>query len=437
MVNAGSGVIVLARILLSKIRYRRVAGKRISCAVRSLAIGLGLCGYLLFNCMAAYGESDRNAIPVCDKTESLDRNQETTEELSLYATSALLMDADSGRVLYEKNGREQRANASTTKIMTCILALEYGNPEDIVTFSTNAARQPDVQMNAGEGEQYYLKDLLYALMLESHNDVAVAIAEHIAGSVEQFADDMNEKAGEIGAYDTHFVTPNGLDAEEHYTTAYDLARIACYAIQNDAFLEIIQTPAHTFSEINGKRSVGVVNRDAFLTQYDGAIGIKTGFTGNAGYCFVGAARRNGITLVSVVLASGWPPHKTYKWSDTRALMEYGFQRYSLQTVLDDTYELPDVPVERGMEADTVSVRLEEGTKVNLLVREDESIRYELSLPEAVTAPVRQGDVAGTLDIYIDEDLFTSEVLYFAEDIPVITYAYYLKKIYRYYFLVES
>lgn len=437
MVNAGSGVIVLVRILLSKIRYGRVAEKRISRFVRLLAIGLGLCGFLFLNCMAAYGESNRNSIPVCYKAESLDHDRETTEELSLYASSALLMDADSGRVLYEKNGREQRANASTTKIMTCILALEYGNPEDIVTFSANAASQPDVQMNAGEGEQYYLKDLLYALMLESHNDVAVAIAEHIAGSVEQFADYMNEKAEELGAYDTHFVTPNGLDAKEHYTTAYDLARIASYAIQNDAFLDIIQTPAHTFSEINGKRSVGVVNRDAFLTQYEGAIGIKTGFTGNAGYCFVGAAKRDGITLVSVVLASGWPPHKTYKWSDTRVLMEYGFQKYSLQTVLDDTYDLPDVPVERGMEKDMVSVRLEEGTKVSLLVREDERIRYELSLPEAVTAPVNQGEIAGTLDIYIDEELYASEVLYYAENIPVITYAYYFKKIYQYYFMVES
>ena len=283
-------------------------------------------------------------------------NEDRIEELlPLYASSAVLMDEGSGRILYNKNGSERKANASTTKIMTCILALEYGNEDDIVTFSANAARQPDVQMNGCEGEQYYLKDLLFALMLESHNDVAVAIAEHIAGDVETFAGYMNDKAQEVGAFDTHFVTPNGLDADDHYTTACDLAIIARYALQNKEFQEIIRTPAHTFSEISGKRNVAVVNRDGFLTQYEGAIGIKTGFTGNAGYCFVGAAKKNGMTLISVVLASGWPPHKTYKWTDTKQLMDYGFSNYSVHTIPDVSIMVPEIPVDRGVDADTVCV----------------------------------------------------------------------------------
>lgn len=363
--------------------------------------------------------------------------EERPEELQLYASAAVLMDADNGRILYEKNGQEQKANASTTKIMTCILALEMGEPDAVVTFSANAAAQPDVQMNACEGEQYYLKDLLYALMLESYNDVAVAIAEYIGGSVEGFADFMNEKAEELEAFDTHFVTPNGLDAEGHYTTACDLAKIARYAIQNPDFLEIIQQSAHTFPELNGKRNVSVVNRDAFLTSYDGAIGIKTGFTGNAGYCFVGAAKRDGKTLISVVLASGWPPHKTYKWEDTRLLMDYGMNRYSEQTILDSNFTLPEVRVENGIEAACVPIEMEPDVQLSLLMREDETVRYEVHLPDELEAPVSKGDIAGDLEIYIDDVLYRSEVLYIGEDIHEIDYRYIFLQLIKAYFLFNE
>lgn len=153
---------------------------------------------------------------------------------NLYALSAVLMDGDSGRVLYEKEGETPRANASTTKVLTCILALENGKGDDYVQVSSNAAAQPDVRLGIQKGEQYYLEDLLYSLMLQSHNDAAVAIAEHIGGSVEGFAAMMNQKAKEIGCTDTHFVTPNGLDAKDdggsHHTTARDLALIMRYAI---------------------------------------------------------------------------------------------------------------------------------------------------------------------------------------------------------------
>ena len=150
----------------------------------------------------------------------------------LYAQSAVLMDADSGRILYAKSGQKERPMASTTKIMTCILALENGNLSDIVTVSGNAAGQPEVKLGMREGEQYILKDLLYSLMLESHNDSAVAIAEHIGSSTEGFADLMNRKAEELGCLHTYFITPNGLDAQDekgvHHTTAEDLARIMKY-----------------------------------------------------------------------------------------------------------------------------------------------------------------------------------------------------------------
>ena len=160
---------------------------------------------------------------------------------SLYAKAYCVMDKDSGRLLLSKNENEKMPMASTTKIMTCILALESGRLDELVPVSVYAASMPDVQLNIREGEKYRLRDLLYSLMVESHNDTAVAIAEHLGGSVEGFAELMNKKAEEIGCVSTHFVTPNGLDDPEHYTTAKELCMIAAYAIQNKEFQKVIRT----------------------------------------------------------------------------------------------------------------------------------------------------------------------------------------------------
>lgn len=383
--------------------------------------------------------SDVGAFDTGTSDTELSGMQETESDnevqLELNAGAAALLDADNKRVLYERNGREHRAMASTTKIMTCLLALELGNPEDVVTFSANAAAQPDVQLNGCEGEQYYLRDLLYSLMLESHNDTAVAIAEHIGGSVEGFAALMNEKAKELGAYETNFVTPNGLDAEGHYTTACDLGLIACYAIQNQEFLDIVQTPVYGFQELNGARSVSVTNKDAFLTSYDGAMGIKTGFTGEAGYCFVGAARRDGKTFISVVLASGWPPHKTYKWNDTRTLMDYGMSQYEMRTVLCSDYQLPVIPVREGKEVQETSLYFE--GDISMLMREGETVQIVEQLPAELEAPVRRGEIAGTMDVCINGNLYESVVVYVGTDIDRIDYRYIFENIARQYFLIPD
>lgn len=240
------------------------------------------------------------------------KREEGETSLTLNALSACLMDASNGRILYGKDEEREMPMASTTKIMTLLVVLEQANLQDVVTVSSNAARQPDVQLNICTGEQYILRDLLYSLMLESHNDSAVAIAEHVGGSVEGFCNMMTQKAQEIGAYHTQFKTPNGLDAEGHYTTARDLSLIASYAIQKKEFCDIIQTQTHQFDSVDKKRCFHVNNKNRFLYMMDGAIGVKTGFTGKAGYCFVGAIRINDKTFVSTVLGSGWPPHKEYK-----------------------------------------------------------------------------------------------------------------------------
>ena len=238
---------------------------------------------------APFSQYEETSPPVSQKitAKSLGVTSSASEPSKMYSKAYCLIDADSNRILASKDADLQLPMASTTKIMTCIVALENGSPDDIVTVSRYASSMPDVQLNMKEGEKFRLGDLLYSLMLESHNDTAVAIAEHIGGSVEGFAELMNLKAEELGLANTHFVTPNGLDSDGHYTTAYELCCIGAYAVQNKEFMDIVQTPSHQFSNCDNTRTYSVNNKDAFLTSYSGALGIKTGFTGNAGYCFCG------------------------------------------------------------------------------------------------------------------------------------------------------
>ncbi|KIR01345.1 D-alanyl-D-alanine carboxypeptidase [Lachnospiraceae bacterium TWA4] len=264
----------------------------------------------------------------------------------LHAKSAVLMDGDTGRVLYGKDENLPLANASTTKILTCILTLEYGNLEDIVPVSSHAASMPDVQLNIRKGETYYLKDLLYSLMLESHNDSAVAIAEYMEDhlSISHFYDLMNAKAKKIGCKNSHFVTPNGLDSGDHHTTATDLALIMRYCLKfspkSKEFIEITRTTSHSFTDCAKKRSFTVNNHNALLQMRAEAISGKTGFTNKAGYCYVGAVKKDKKFFIVALLASGWPPHKSYKWSDTTKLIDYGFKNYEFKQLTLPQAKLP-------------------------------------------------------------------------------------------------
>ncbi len=314
------------------------------------------------------------------------------EELELYATAAVLMDADSGRVLYGKNEDAVMAMASTTKIMTCIVVLETVSQDDMLTVSAYAASMPKVKLYIQKGEQYTVRDLLYSLMLESHNDSAMALAEYVGKqflpselqekdtadytaeeskmAMAAFAARMNQKAAELGCWNTWFITPNGLDAteiivqedgstiqKEHCTTAGELARILCYCIKEspcrDAFLEITRTGSYSFSS-NG-RTFSCTNHNVFLSMMEGALTGKTGFTNKAGYCYVGALERDGRTFVVALLACGWPNNKTYKWSDTRKLMQYGMDNYFYRSFMEegvafDESLLKPIPVQNGQTA---------------------------------------------------------------------------------------
>lgn len=367
----------------------------------------------------------------------------------LYALAACLMDADSGRVLYGKNVDEVRAMASTTKIMTLIIALEYGNAEDTVTISPYAASMPDVQLNVRAGEQYRLGDLCYAMMLESYNDIAAAIAEHIGMAyadidindtekrsiddsrkcVSAFAGLMNDKARELGCENTYFITPNGLDAEDengkHSTTARELALIASYAVKKDDFNAITGTKQYSFGEINGKRSCNVYNKDAFLNQMSGAFGIKTGFTGNAGYCFVGALKSDGRTFISVVLGSGWPSARTYKWKDTRKLMEYGINNFFEQKIFTTVEEYKSVEVTDGI-GDSVGTRIE--GELSMLISSSDEVKVVYELEDSVKAPVYENDKLGKAIVYVNGERVALFPITASGDVKQVGFNWFLKEL---------
>ncbi len=356
------------------------------------------------------------------------------EPEDLYAKAAVLMDADSGRVLFEKNGGEVMPMASTTKIMTLLVTLENADLEGTVEVSGYAASMPDVQLNIREGERYRLLDLCYSMMLESHNDSAVAIAEHVGGSVEGFAAMMNQKARDLGCYHTHFVTPNGLDAEDeggvHATTAADLARIMRCCMENGEFLTITREASWTFSDLEGKRTFTVNNKNAFLTMMEGALTGKTGFTGNAGYCYVGALERDGKRLIVALLACGWPNNRTWKWKDTMRLMEYGLSAFEKQTVGQESMALEELPVAEGQKS-SVPLKVRLGTE-ELLMKDGDSFRIEVRMEDGLMAPVEKGTIVGNVVYYLNDEIRDLFPICTDGEVKAVDYPWCLEQVFEQY-----
>ena len=349
---------------------------------------------------------------------------------NLYARSAVLMDADTGRILFGKNDNEVMPMASTTKIMTLLVTLEHADLDEIVEVSARAASMPDVQLHIREGERYRLQDLCYSLMLESHNDSAVAIAEHVGGTVEGFAAMMNQKAKHLGCYHTYFITPNGLDAEDehgkHSTTARDLARIMRCCIKNETFLSITREPSWTFTDMDGNRSFTVQNKNAFLQMMEGALTGKTGFTNEAGYCYVGALERGEKRLITVVLACGWPNHKTWKWVDTKALMNYGLEDYHKETVGSDRMALEPVSVMDGQK-EKVEI-LTDAALEDFLLKEDDEFTMEVLVPDILKAPVQAGELVGSVAYYINGQIVDLFPVYTASEVKKIDLEWRLRQV---------
>ena len=387
------------------------------------------------------------------------------EDLHLYAQAAVLLDADSGRVLYGKNEETPMAMASTTKIMTCILVLENAKVEEEVSISAYAATMPKVKLYVKKGEHYTVRELLFSLMLESHNDAAAALAEDIGGkllgetkeasehtteeskaALHRFAQAMNEKAVEIGCEDTWFITPNGLDAtetltlpdgsileKEHHTTAKDLACILRYCIressQRDLFREITRTQEYSFTE-NG-RSFQCHNHNAFLQMMDGAFTGKTGFTNKAGYCYVGALEWDGKCMIVALLACGWPNHKTYKWSDSRELFGYGLENFVYRKFGEEAFSgreqcLMPIRVTEAQNSELtgevqLAVELDpeaEGAE-GLLMRADEKVEILYRKEKELKAPVKEGTTVGEICYLVDGEIWRRERLYAAWTVEAV------------------
>lgn len=307
------------------------------------------------------------------------------------------MDAASGRVLYSHDPDKKAQIASTTKIMTGLLVAETCDLQAQVSVPKEAAGTEGSSMYLKAGEILTVRELLYGMMLHSGNDAAVTLAMYCAGSVAAFADKMNQKAEELKLSDTHFCNPHGLDEQDHYSTARDLAKLTAYALENDVFRQVVSTKSAVF----GDRVL--TNHNKLLWRYEGAIGVKTGYTKSAGRILVSAAERNGRRLIAVTI------NDPNDWHDHTAVLDYGFSQFSDTTLAEPGDILAEVPVISGAET-AVDVVIDRGVTVPLAEGEQAELRLEL--PAFVYAPVLAGDRIGTAAVMIEGVEFMTIPIYF-------------------------
>ena len=313
---------------------------------------------------------------------------------SISAKAAVLMEAQSGELVFSKNPDVPLPMASTTKIMTALVALEQISPTTAVTIPAEAVGIEGSSVYLCEGETLTMEELLYALLLASANDAAVAIAIAVAGSVEAFADLMNRKAAALGLTDTHFVNPHGLDAEGHHTTARELAIIARAALENARFREICATRRKAIPLNGAPRGRWLLNHNKLLSMYPGCIGVKTGYTKKTGRCLVSAAEREGVTLIAVTL--GAPDD----WQDHTAMLNFGFKQYTAVPLCDGSFFSSPLPVVGGTRE---YVLVENTASLTLtLPQKHGSIRCVVELPRFDYAPIAEGQTVGRLVFYEEE-----------------------------------
>ena len=358
-------------------------------------------------------------------------NARVQTEPLINSRSAIVMEPETGEILYEKNSQQKRPMASTIKIMTAILVIENGNLKDVVTVSKKAAGTGGSTMGLKEGDKILLRDLLYGLMLRSGNDAAIQIAEYMAGSVEEFAKQMNQKAEKLHLTQTHFVTPHGLDQPEHYTTAYELAQLARYALQNEQFAHIVNSKNITI-QINGKPKE-LRNTNELLGALEGVNGVKTGFTNGAGRCLVTSVNRNGKRLITVVLGADTKKNRT---RDSIVLIEYAYQKYQwvdlgermkeafLQWKQEHTIE-----VKKGIKENLKEMTAPITTVFYPIAKEEiKNLKTVIAIPETLQAPVQKqekigeillegsGKIKERMPIYAEESIARKDVGYYWKDL---------------------
>lgn len=337
------------------------------------------------------------------------------------ADAHAVVDVQTGRILASKNGDTPMEMASTTKVMTALLAVESGRLDEVVTIPPEASGVEGSSIYLKPGEQFTLRALTYGLMLRSGNDAAEAIAIHLAGGVEQFSGMMNEKARALGCNNTNFTNPHGLHADNHYTTANDLAIITAYAMRNADFREIVSTK-YTEVDPSGEGEHRVFqNKNKLLWNFDGATGVKTGYTKDSGKCLVGSAERNGTHVVAVVL------NCSRMWDDTMALMEDALASYGMTEVVADGTAMGDLPVAEG-QGSSVRTALVGSYTMPLGAGEIEQCEVKAELPASLKAPVRQGDIVGTAKIYFAGVEYAALDIVACEDVHAEGFLYRLHQV---------
>ncbi len=342
------------------------------------------------------------------------RAQGASAPEGLSARSAVLICADTGAILYEKDAHTRMSMASTTKIITALLTLEEaersGDPAVDITEEMVAVEGSS--MGLMPGDRLALADLAAGMLLASGNDAANAAALYLNGSLEAFADRMNRRARELGLDDTHFVTPSGLDDEEHYSTAADMAFLARAALENESFRRLCSSPTYTVEFLEPEKKAVYTNHNKLLRMYGGCIGVKTGFTKKSGRCLVSAAERDGVTLIAVTL------NAPDDWNDHTALLDYGFS--TMKSVSFDGSDFSAALPVVGGERESVTVRGGQGGSVAVPAEQADQITCRVFLPAFCYAPVRKGDQIGRLQYYLGDSPVYSIPILAEEDVGYFT-----------------
>ena len=356
----------------------------------------------------------------------------TLKSPSVNSNNIIVLDRKTLLPLYEKNAYERTAMASTTKILTCIIALENSNKSDIVTVSKKASNISGSCLGLNSNTKITMNDLLYGLMLRSGNDCAIAIAEHISGSVEEFSNLMNQKAFELGLFNSSFVTPHGLDNENHYTTAYDLALLTNYALKNPDFKKIVSTKRATIFYNNSTTEIS--NTNELLGNLDGVYGVKTGFTFEAGRCLVSACKRDSLDIIVVVLGADT---KSVRTKDSKNLINYIFENYEYINVADIinnsfnkylSYFNRVYKLEKTCTVPKLSLELLENYDFPLLKEDISNINTKIYTHTNFNSSIHSGNIVGKVELYNKETLLCSANITLENELIPNNWSFYFKKI---------
>ena len=344
---------------------------------------------------------------ILSNIESIETSSDITQLPTINSRAYVVIDRNSNTILIGKNENQKKKMASTTKIMTALVVIEHCNLSDTVEISKKAANTGGSRLGLKTGDNITVYDLLYGLMMRSGNDAAVALAEHVAGSITDFSNLMNEKAKNLGLSNTHFVTPHGLDEDEHYTTAYELAILSNYAMNNEIFSKIVRTKNYTIT-INGYPKT-LTNTNELLGVLNGVYGIKTGFTNGANRCLVTCCKRGDMDIICVVLGADT---KKYRTTDSIKLIEYAFHNFTyvnIEKILSDNFEvwkkenLPSITIMKGV-SNYLDITFENPPYSSIPVRSDliDHFRVNIEYEHNLNAPITKGTSIGTITLKLEE-----------------------------------